>query len=214
MSLLGQFNTGRNYLSQPIFAPTCNLDSVPPQIKVGGGTCFVIGCHPCWQDDVRGAAKKYPNAKICLVNYAVELLPGDYIATVHGDQLPEYSKLYKGFWPDAKEPVLIQRDMEPSSDIGHRIDARTHAASGSFAAAAMAMIGFDLAIMCGSPIDGTGGYAQSTYFENDWHDGKCNRIRAWHEGMRKFKEQFPEIAAKMRSMSGATKEIFGGLDDN
>lgn len=191
-----------------------DLAPVPPEVKVSGGICFVIGCHPCWKDDYLEALKHYPNANICLVNYAVELMPGDYIATIHGDNLPKYISAYRRFWPQEKDPILLQADRKPTSDIGYKIDVRTHGPSGTFAAAAMAAIGFDKAIMCGSPVTGGGGYAQKTFHLNDWQKGPNRRINAWHEGLRKFKAEFPDIAEKMRSMSGATKTIFGGLDDN
>lgn len=214
MSILHRFNTGINYLSQPILAPVCNVASVPDAIKVNGGVSLVIGCHPCWKEDMDAALAHYPDAKICAVNYAAELVCGEYIASVHGYCMPDFLALHHKTWPNAKRPIMIQRDCSDAIEMDglYSVDARTHSSSGSFAAAAMAMIGFDLAIMCGSPITGTGGYAQSVYDVDDWHGRDRNRINAWHMGMRQFKEQFPEIASKMRSMSGTTKDIFGGIE--
>ena len=93
------------------------------------------------------------------------------------------------------------------------------AGSAPFAAAAMVMLGYDIVIFCGCPMTGGGGYAfEDTHkstrddprigFENEQH----RMIKAWHRCMRLFKEQFPDMAARIRSMSGVTQEIFGGLD--
>jgi hypothetical protein len=93
------------------------------------------------------------------------------------------------------------------------------AGSAPFAAAAMVMLGYDIVIMCGCPMTGGGGYAfEDTHkttrndprigFENEKH----RMIKGWHRCMRLFQEQFPEQAARIRSMSGTTQLIFGGLD--
>jgi len=216
MDLLSRFNSGeQNFLAHPNSPPECDADSVPNEIKVSGGVCLVIGCHPCWEEDLTEALQVYPDAKICAVNYAAELVNADYIATVHGRSMPRFVRLHEKTWPGAKLPILIQRQSEEAMDGIHSIKVRTLATSGCFSAAAMVMLGYDMAILCGSPITGSGGYAQKTFFLNDWKvDETHNRIKCWHEGMRIFKNKYPEVGNKIRSMSGATKRIFGGLDDN
>lgn len=211
MDLLARFNSGTNYITQPFFAPVCDIKAVHSDLRVDGGVCLVIGCHPCWEDDMRAALAIYQNAKICAANFAVELVKADYVGTVHGGILPRAIEIHKNKW--GCEPIAFQRDWSEAIDIGYRIDARTHGPSGTFCAAAMVMMGYDLAIMCGSPVNGDGGYAQEERIGNDWCVKESHqRIRAWHNGLNDFKHKFPEVAAKMRSMSGATKGIFGGID--
>lgn len=171
--------------------------------------CLVIGSHPCWEDDYKAASVKYPNHKICAVNHATELVYADYLATSHGDQVWSFLK-------DSKNPTphVIAMDNDIAGDVEHKITTYSHGGSGPFAASAMIHIGFDLAVLCGCPINGSGGYATkriNTGFM--WDRPEAPRIREWHRGMRSFKEKHPEYANKIRSMSGATKEIFGGIDD-
>ena len=172
--------------------------------------CLVVGCHPCYKDDMEAALKLYPDAKICAVNHATELVRADYLATVHGNHIPHFLAA-SSFDID---PIIIQQDNDLSGDIGKKVNIPTHGGSGPFAAAAMVLEGFDLAVMCGCPVTGTGGYAQKAYIAKDWKQQKPDLIRKWYNAMCEYKHNHPEIAGKIRSMSGNTKEIFGGLDDH
>ena len=156
------------------------------------------------------ALKLYPDAAICAVNYATELVRCDYLATVHGNLVIHFLDAYQY----ENDPIVIQQDNDISGAIGKKLHIPTHGGSAPFAAAAMVMEGFDLVIMCGCPITGEGGYAQTRYETNlSWNNPNANRIKRWSSGMKDYKQNFPEIAGKIRSMSGNTKEIFGGIHD-
>ncbi len=176
--------------------------------------CLIIGCHPCWEKDYAEAKVHYPEHKICAVNYAAELIKADYIATSHASYLYQFVNIHKrihGTVPELYAKVLEMSELENVTYLN--LD--THGGSGVFGAAAMVHIGFDLAIMCGCPLDGSGGYAQTIFDENNWHvDVSHPRIRKWHQGMVEFRDTRPDLSSKMRSMSGSSKEIFGGINDN
>ena len=172
------------------------------------GVCLVIGCHPCWKEDYLNASEKYPEHKICLVNYATNLSRGDYLCTVHGDKIKSFLKLYK----HGNKLTIIQRDNEYAVNDYPKLELGSHGGSGVFAAAAMAHIGFDTVIMCGCPITGDGGYAIENKNHNylPWIDSAHKRVKKWVDGMREFKNN-SMLSHKIKSMSGNTKEIFGGV---
>lgn len=179
--------------------------------RENGGVCLIIGTNPCWKEDYDNAIKVYPDAKICVVNYAAELIKADYIATVHGDQMGLFLKNYKF----GELPFQIAMDNDVAGDVKFKLNTYTHGGSAPFAAAAMIMIGFDKAIMCGCPIDGTGGYATKRFNTSfKWDNPNAPRLKTWEYGMRRFKGAYPHIADKIHSMSGMTRKIFGGIDGN
>jgi hypothetical protein len=171
--------------------------------------CLVVGCHPCYKEDMDLALSSHPDAKICAVNFATQLVHCDYLATVHGNLIPRFLEVYE----HDNDPIIFQQDNDITGAVGTKINIPTHGGSGPFAAACMVLQGFDLAIMCGCPITGGGGYAQKAYVSKDWDRQKPSLIRKWVNGMHEYKAGYPDIANKIRSMSGNTKDIFGGLDD-
>lgn len=181
------------------------------EIRVNGGVCFVVGSHPCWEDDYREASAIYPEHRVCVVNYSGNLIKGDYIATVHGATIPNILKVY----PHDNEPIILMCDNEQAIDMGYKLEPRTHGGSAIFAAAFLVELGYDKVILCGCPINGDGGYAKGTgnNRKESWDGNKRPRVMFWDAGMRKYKAQNPDIANKIRSMSGRTKEIFGGIHD-
>lgn len=218
MDLWTRFNTNHNFIEQPLFALEFGQPTPPAEKR--SGACLIVGTHPCWQDDVEAALEVFPDAEICGVNEAGRLLPLDHLATCHGDRIEMFMAHCEG---QAYRPLVHFRDNDIKPDNlpyeHHEWPVRTMAGSAPFAAAAMVMLGYDIVIFCGCPMDGGGGYAfDETHkttrddprigFENSNH----RMIKGWHRCMRLFKEQFPEMAARIRSMSGTTQLIFGGLD--
>jgi cephalosporin hydroxylase len=126
--------------------------------------------------------------------------------------MPDFMKAYK----HDNDPIRIQRDNNQTNPDDMKLELGSHGGSAPFAAAAMIHLGFDLAILCGCPMDGAGGYANESRVKNHdvsiWKNDKHGRVNGWCDRMRAFKRQQPEMTAKIKSMSGKTKEIFGGID--
>jgi hypothetical protein len=215
------FNAGFNAIDIPPDALEFG-DPDPPAEK-RAGACLIVGTHPCWSDDVDAALAQYPDAAICGVNEAGRLLPCEHLATCHGDKIESFVAMHKKTWPQYDVPLLHFRDNDIKPDqikYHHHVwPVRTMAGSAPFAAAAMVMLGYEIVIFCGCPMTGGGGYAfEDTHkttrndprigFENEQH----RMVKSWHRCMRLFQEQFPEMAGRIRSMSGTTQLIFGGLD--
>ncbi|MGB0817413.1 MAG: hypothetical protein ACPGQQ_00810 [Candidatus Puniceispirillaceae bacterium] len=218
MDFFNGFNASQNYLDVPPEALEFG-DPTPPAEK-RSGACLVIGTHPCWADDVSKALEQYPDADLCGVNEAGRLTELDHLATCHGEKIDQFMAHCEG---QINLPLVHFRDNDVKPDslpyAHHSWPVRTMAGSAPFAAAAMVMLGYDIVIFCGCPMDGGGGYAFKDTHKSTrddprigFEDGKHRMIKSWHRCMRLFKEKYPEQAARIRSMSGVTQEIFGGLD--
>jgi hypothetical protein len=179
-------------------------------LNVKGGVCLVVGCHPCWQEDYQAAIAKFPDAKICAVNFAGALVDGDYLATSHGECIDEYLQNAKG------NPIpVVQASSKAVS--GYILSIRCGGTSGNFAALAMALIGFDLVVMCGAPINGDGRYDKSlawveAKYGTHWLSAEHKRAGKWQNAITETASEYPWLACKIRSMSGATKRIYGGIE--
>jgi hypothetical protein len=218
MDFFTGFNASNNFIDPP--AEALQIGEATPPAEKRSGACLIVGTHPCWLEDVDAALAQYPDADICGVNEAGRLLPLDHLATCHGDKIEDFMQHCKA---QVELPLAHFRDngIKPDSvEYAHHVwPVRTMAGSAPFAAAAMVMLGYDIVIFCGCPMTGGGGYAfedthKSTMADPriGFEDEKHRMIKGWHRCMRLFKEQYPEQAARIRSMSGTTQLIFGGLD--
>lgn len=215
MDLFNSFNSGLNTID--VSADALEIGEATPPAEKRSGVCIVLGTHPCWLNDVNKVLKDYPDADICGVNEAPRLMVCDHLATCHGEKIDLYLEHCEGYTPLVH---LRDNDVKPETiDVPHHIwPVRTMAGSAPFAAAAMVMLGYDKVIFCGCPMDGGGGYAFEDTHKSTRYDPRIGfekdhrMIKTWHRCMRLFKEQFPEMSAKICSMSGTTQQIFGGLN--
>jgi len=182
------------------------------------GICLIVGTAPCWREDYEAALAKFPDADVCLINEASKLgIPAKHFATCHPEKIDYFLPADSGYLIHVKEcetPVTRNHYRHPTT-LG--------ASSAMFAAAVMISLGYELAVLCGCPMNGGGGYAPEI---GETHpDSKDdprvgfvapthNLIRAWHNQLAEMPTQYPQICAKIRSMSGHTKELFGGIDDH
>ena len=188
------------------------------------GVCLIVGTAPCWKEDLDAALKIFPNADICAVNEAVRLVKADHIATSHDGKITDFHKLHlathgykKGDIVDVhfRSPQLEKRE----SPAFFAWDVTVGAGSAPFAAAVMVLIGYDLAVFVGCPMDGGGGYA---FDKSETHkstvddprfgfiDPKHQLVQSWKIALKNMPKAIPELTAKWRSMSGYTQTIFGG----
>jgi hypothetical protein len=215
MDLFARFNSNQNFIEQKEFA--FEFGEATPPARKRSGVCVVLGTHPCWKEDLDKVLAKYPKVDICGVNEAGRLYKLDHLATCHGDKLEFFLSLCEH---NDVAPIVHFRDnsLKPNNPNWHSWPVRIMAGSGPFAAATMVMLGYDKVIMCGCPISGGGGYAFTDTHKSTRDDPRIgfeksnhNMIKSWHNAMRKFKEECPEMAIKICSMSGVTQEIFGDL---
>lgn len=183
---------------------------------------LVVGTHPAWHADVTAALAAYPHADVCAVNDAGGLIRADHLATCHPDKLSGFMLRHIERWPDAEIPQLhIGGDEKPDCAWpARRWKITVGGGSAPFAASAMLQIGYEIAILCGCPLNGGDGYAIKGHGSCaiDPRIGSVDPdhylIGHWQAALADFKEKMPDIAARIRSMSGFTRDLFGGLDGN
>lgn len=203
--------------------PDTNIGSSMPSYPVRkGGVCFVVGTAPCVLEDLAAARKLFPDADICAVNEAVKLVEADHIATSHDGKISEFHKMHLDTHGYKKGRNLDLHYRAPGHQrkelpTFYAWDVTTGAGSAPFAAAVMTLVGYNLIVFVGCPMDGGGGYAldetHKSTFDNPRFgliDEKHGLVRSWKIALRNMPGQIPELTAKWRSMSGYTKQIFGG----
>lgn len=207
---------------------------INPDTKVGksapvyplkkSGVVFVVGTAPCWKEDLDAARKIFPNADLCAVNEAVRLIDADHVATSHDGKITDFHRLHLATWGYKKGRNVDIHYRAPGLEkkenpLFFAWDVTVGAGSAPFAAAVMVLIGYDLVILCGCPMDGGGGYA---FDKSETHkstgddprfgyiDKDHNLVHAWKIALRNMPSRIPELCGRWRSMSGYTKTIFGG----
>jgi hypothetical protein len=216
MDLLTAFNREILFIPKP--DRTLDLGQPPCDLRFSG-VAVVVGTHPSWKSDLDGALKKYPNADIIAVNEAVRLVKAKHLVTAHDEDLHKFVASHKQAWGD-ELPIIHVSDGQPTENNIPKYVWPALVAGGSapLAAAIALNLGYELAILCGCPLDGGGGYAFETekggYYNPRIGEvtSKHNMVKCWHHQLRQMVAAQPEIAAKIKSMSGFTKELFGGID--
>lgn len=193
--------------------------STPRHPKDRSGVCLVVGTHPDWDDDFENACRKLydeglrANA-VCAINDATALVSCNYLATCHSENLDQFLHHLNG---DREIEIHTRKKVLGQEYENHYVWGTSWGGgSALFAAGTMLIIGYDIVIMCGCPMNGRDGYAVKFHGDDDEsprigeEDFRDSTLEAYHLNMRTFKKQCPD-AAKIRSMSGVTQEIFGGI---
>lgn len=199
------------------FPQTYNLEkkqSIPKHPKNRSGVCFVVGTHPCVHDDIAAAAKIFPGADVCVINDAADLIVAQHLATAHPEKLDQFLEKQ----PEIPEIHSRSKMKRPGARENEFIwELNTGGGSGLFAVAVMLSIGYELVVMCGCPMSGGGGYAVKKH-DSTLEDPRFGElspehslVQGWHGQLKRFKDENPH-AIKVRSMSGVTKKIFGGIE--
>jgi hypothetical protein len=206
--------------------PDVNIGKCKPEYPLAhSGVVFVIGTAPSWKEDLEAARAVYPDADLCAVNEAVLLVEADHIATSHDGRIKGFHQKHLDRWgyrPGKTVDVHYRSPQHSKTEDAAFFswDVTTGAGSAPFAAAVMALIGYDLVIFCGCPMDGGGGYAEGIgqTHKSTMDDprfgliaGDHGLVQSWKVALRNMPTLMPELTGKWRSMSGYTQQIFGGL---
>jgi hypothetical protein len=219
MDLLRAFNSEVKFIPKP--GRTFDLGDAPcPYMQQG--VALIVGTHPCWKEDLEAALAIYPDADLIAVNEAVRLVKAKHLVTAHDEDLHKFVAAHKETWGNDLPMIHVSDGQVTDNGIPKYIwPALVGGGSGPLAAAIALKIGYQLAVLCGCPLNGGGGYAFDTDDKGGFLNprvgfvsGRHNMIHCWHNQLRTMKAAEPEIANKIRSMSGFTKELFGGLDGN
>lgn len=218
MDLLSAFNANPHFIPKPGSSLAVAGSDYPHQHS---GIAIVVGTHPCWSDDYKEAAKKYPQHDIIAVNEAVRLVKAKHLVTAHNENLQLFIDAHKEKWGCLPDHVHVSDSNTSNNDIHKHVWPASVSGGSAILAAAIAIrIGYERVILSGCPLSGGGGYPFPTHkghiYDPRVGDIKSNHslIKCWHNQMVQMKEDRPDIAGKIRSMSGFTKELFGGIDDN
>ena len=194
--------------------------SSPPYPEKHSGVCLIVGTHPCWEQDVEAARRIAPNADVCAVNEAVKLIKADHVATSHEGRIQLFASQHLARWgSNHQHPEFHFRSpqFKELRKDAFAWDVTVGAGSAPFAAAVMTLIGYDMAIFCGCPMDGGGGYAMTETHKSTLDDPRFGLIdknhllvQSWKVALRNMPERIPTLTKKWRSMSGYTQQIFGG----
>lgn len=196
-----------------------SIQSTPPHPKGNAGICLIVGTHPDWDKDFDAAhqsayEKDLVISAVCAINDATALVNAEHLATCHVENLDQFLSHVDGNIQIHTRKKLKQYEKHENH---YTWPYSYGGASALFAAATMIAIGYEKVVLCGCPMNGGDGYAVK------FHDGsedaprlgeetiKSNTMDQYHHNMRKFKRQYPDDAKKIRSMSGVTKQIFGGF---
>lgn len=217
MGLLGSFK------SQHIIPDKRELKagrSVPAYpVSHHGITCLVVGTAPCWADDFSKAMHIVDHFEVCAVNEATRLIHPHHVATVHTEKIDYFCSFLDPKRTAIRKPInhVKRQPQIHFRELAYEWDVEMWAGSAIFAALVMASIGYDRVILCGCPMDGGGGYAFTDTHKSTAQDPRIGDmkkdhavVRSWAQAMKQIKDELP-AAAVIRSMSGTTQRIFGGI---
>jgi hypothetical protein len=185
---------------------------------------LVVGSAPCLFDDVQRALVLRPDAKIMLVNGACTTIENaDHVLSGHTDKAELFAAARRKAFPLA--PLWR---LHATTDSKHAADAHKAFPSvtdwwdksyctGATSVAKGALIGlralgFDEAILCGAPLDGSGYAASEAIVPHNCHrvgDPKAQDRRQIDGYRRKFKKFAEAHRGRVFSMSGFTRDCSG-----
>lgn len=217
MDIFNAFNSTPKFIPKPNVSLNVGDSAYPYKHS---GVVAVVGTHPCWAEDYLAFSNKYPQHDIIAINEAGHLVPAHHLITAHDENLQKFVDIHQEKW--GYVPVLHVTESNLTNNGLDKYIWPISAGGGSAvqAAAIAIKMGYEQAILCGCPLNGGGGYPFKTHSGNifDPRIGSVNSshamIKCWHNQMKEMKTKNPEIACRISSMSGVTKEIFGGIDDN
>jgi hypothetical protein len=160
----------------------------------------VAGSAACLHDDLAGAWKNYPEAPVIAVNGAAKEVAAFALYSIHIDRFESHR------WVHHQKRKFDTTFSTHSRNLGadYLWSIRGGGGSAWDARKVAALIGFDLVILCGCPMEpgpyvgnhNIGGYMHVDTIVNDLRRG-IESDTGWHKGV--------------YSMSGWTREVLGDL---
>lgn len=156
-----------------------------------------------------------PPLMVFAVNDAATIMPRiDFMVSLHADKMPEWTKKrFEHFKRHTEFKTHTSFTALAQADFIWRIEPATFSLSGLFAAQIAYLMGCERIILCGCPGDGTKRWMDDAprtdyqYGSGESAGDKRDRLQLVNEMNR-----VPEMKKRIRSMSGFTKEFFGGID--
>lgn len=176
------------------------------------GTVLICGSAPCIHDDYAAARANRPDAAVIAVNEAAQVVWADFIVSVHNEQL-------EGFRAKSlnKQALTLSggRIREGAVFDCWFSQCNSGGTSAGSAIRIAKKMGFTEIILCGCPITGGDGYFNRPYAPQKLlptrvglHSKDANAIRIHQSNL--AKEAAASDYSMVRSLSGFTKELFGG----
>lgn len=175
----------------------------PPCLGQYRGNLIIVGGARCvWDDYMRVIEKGFDGSAMAVNDVGMYFdKPINHWVSVHAGFLCFWAALRKGHRND--QFSTHTNESFPGIDMAWDIQP-TGWTSGMFAAQVGVALGYDKIVLCGLPQDDTGRFCDPPWAGGGEHADKNSK-----KGFRTIVEQTPELKARVRSMSGWTKEVFG-----
>lgn len=170
------------------------------------GNLIIIGGARCvWNDYLELKATGF-DGSIMAVNDVGMYFDGplNHWVSMHASYLAHWVALRKGHSMMGHECLTHTRESYPGIRVYWDIQ-NYGFESGLFAAQVALCLGYDQIVLCGIPQDGSGHFFDPPWINSGEHGDK-NSLKSF----RNIVENAPELRQRVRSMSGFTKELFGG----
>ena len=170
------------------------------------GRLAIAGCGRSLWDDMR-ALGDWPDAWMA-VNAAGMHLPSvpQHWASAESDYFQYWLPLRGFTWHGDRKVMHCKAQIhapKPGPFVQHVWPFTGEGTSSLFAVKVGLALGYGEIVLCGVPLDGAGHYYDAPWFSNEDYD-QPGFLLDWERNTESFK-------GRVRSMSGRTREILGGL---
>lgn len=185
---------------------------------------IVVGSAPCAHEDYAKAKAAYPDAETLLVNGACTMIrEAEHMLCGHTAKSEEFAKARRAAFPD--NPIRVHAawtmpGRPPKSDFPSVTDWQPHSISTRASSAGKAarlglMLGFDMVVLAGCPMDGSGYSFEEAKVSQD---KSCLRIgdpnKQQFRAVNSYREHMTALAqtefkGRVFSMSGFTMQQLG-----
>lgn len=183
------------------------------------GSAIVLGSAPCVRTDFDQASELLPDASIFAVNEATRIAKPDFLCSFHYEKMDFFNRYAVDFWGavgwSTHAAVVTERgchpDKVPAVDYWWPELWKPARTSAWFAAEIARLMGFERILLCGCPMNGGDGYYNDTAKSSERFGvikPNGSYVVSVRDSIRLVAEEglMPEV----RSMSGYTRELFGG----